>query len=122
MNTQVDSNGITLNTYEPSPQKRWRVDCNGPVKCDAEDCGFTTAHNVASHHLYKYLNTKCPRCGANLLTQADYDNVIMINKVLCNPIVRALNWIGIKLAPNSKKQYRVTMKGTGEMEIKSYTE
>ena len=44
------------------------------IKCDTPSCDFVDMSvKVEDYHLW--LNRPCPKCGANLLTQADYDTL-----------------------------------------------
>lgn len=52
------------------------------IKCDAKGCNYTdefgdwgSTPEAIMATADKYLNTPCPLCGANLLTQADYNAV-----------------------------------------------
>lgn len=42
------------------------------IKCDNPDCDFADM-SVPYNEYDKWLNKPCPKCGANLLTQKDYD-------------------------------------------------
>lgn len=43
------------------------------LKCDATGCDHRESHPEPSDDL---VGRPCPKCGANLLTQADYDEVM----------------------------------------------
>lgn len=45
------------------------------LKCDAAGCDYTYVFNKVDTY-EKYLNAPCPKCGANLLTQEDYDTMM----------------------------------------------
>ncbi len=49
----------------------------GGIKCDNSKCDFVD-QSVRIQDYDKWLNKPCPKCGSNLLTQADYDNVQML--------------------------------------------
>ena len=63
-------------------KKAIEFEING-IQCDADGCGYedmfgtwgTTDVDVKAMSDI-YLNAKCPDCGANLLTQADYDTLM----------------------------------------------
>ena len=42
------------------------------IKCDAPACTYRD-NSVGFDQYAEYLNKPCPKCGANLLTQADLD-------------------------------------------------
>ena len=44
------------------------------IKCDAPTCDFRD-ENVSFESYPDWLNRPCPKCGANLLTQTDFDTV-----------------------------------------------
>lgn len=50
------------------------LDIHG-IKCDA--CDYRD-DEVKVEDYDKWLNKPCPKCGANLLTEADYNNVKML--------------------------------------------
>jgi len=43
------------------------------IKCDDAACDYRD--DTAIFEPEKYLNMPCPKCGANLFTQADYDTM-----------------------------------------------
>lgn len=46
----------------------------GGIKCDNQECDFVD--DTASIENYAdWLNKPCPKCGENLLTQADYNSI-----------------------------------------------
>ena len=49
----------------------------GGIKCDNPECDFVN-QEVKIEDYKDWLNKPCPKCGSNLLTQADYDNVQML--------------------------------------------
>ena len=53
----------------------------GGIKCDNSKCDFVD-QSVRIQDYDKWLNKPCPKCGSNLLTQADYDNVQMLLKLV----------------------------------------
>lgn len=44
------------------------------IKCDTEGCEYKVSFG-AKEEYDAYLNQPCPVCGANLLTQSDYDTM-----------------------------------------------
>ena len=49
----------------------------GGIKCDNPDCGWRD-DTVTYDDYERWLNAPCPKCGENLLTKEDYDNIIGI--------------------------------------------
>lgn len=45
----------------------------GGLKCDAEGCDWRN-NEISFEDLEHWINAPCPKCGANLLTQEDYQN------------------------------------------------
>jgi hypothetical protein len=85
------------------------------IKCDAEGCNFRD-DSVKMEDYKLWLNKPCPLCGANLLTQADYDTVITLNSFtkLCNaPVVRQV----LRTIGGSKKNFKVKLDGTGNVKL-----
>jgi phage FluMu protein Com len=75
------------------------------IKCDHCDWRNLTVERAD----YKdWLNRPCPKCGANLLTQADYDAVCDLEKIAANPLIKL-----IALFARDKRKTRVNMNGTG---------
>jgi RNA polymerase subunit RPABC4/transcription elongation factor Spt4 len=97
------------------PKKWWIF--NGPtiMRCDKPGCGYIV-ENVPVEEVVTYLDKTCPKCGSPLLTEADWKMMLLLNKVVGNPIIRALNWIGAKLGKKPRR-YRVKMNGTGNATI-----
>ena len=91
----------------------------GGIKCDNPECDFVN-QEVKIEDYKDWLNKPCPKCGSNLLTQADYDNVQML-----------LNLVDIinenkdifpdteDMQNNSDEMSTVTfnMNGTGSMDV-----
>ena len=50
------------------------------IKCDNEDCDYHD-DSVDRDNYPAYVNKPCPECGANLLTQEDYDTVVLLEKL-----------------------------------------
>ena len=80
------------------------------IKCDAPSCDYRDDDAVFDAD--KYLNSPCPKCGASLLTQEDYDAIKL--------------WQGVALIvntlykPPANAEYAkvsVKMDGTGKMLI-----
>lgn len=86
------------------------------IKCDAPGCGFRD-DTVEAAHFEQWLNKPCPKCGANLLTQADYDLVKLILKVekFCNrPFIGI---IGRILLFGRGRRFKGDMNGSGKIKF-----
>ena len=66
--------------------------------------------------LKKYLNKPCPKCGGNLLAEADYCGLTVFLKAACHPVTRFINWVLIRLGLQ-KKNFRISHDGTGTITI-----
>ena len=56
------------------------------VVCDNPDCDFTIPYGFGMDGmLVNYINTPCPKCGENLLTEQDY--------LLHEKLMKVINWI-----------------------------
>lgn len=80
------------------------------IKCDA--CDFMDK-NIEVEDYKNWLNKPCPKCGANLLTQADFDNVQFL--------IKTTNLIN-EIYPKPKKDEKmftmsVNMDGSGKMDF-----
>lgn len=84
----------------------------GGIKCDNPECDYMD-QSVELKDYPKWLNKPCPKCGSNLLTQADYDNV--------QAIVELIEVINKSLGPaEDDEPYEeavLRMNGTGNIEI-----
>lgn len=47
----------------------------GGLKCDNSSCNWEDP-TIKNEELASYVNTPCPKCGENVLTQEDYQNVL----------------------------------------------
>lgn len=86
------------------------------IKCDASGCDFRD-ETVQVAHYEQWLNKPCPKCGANLLTQADYDSVKLILKIekFCSrPIIGI---IGNILFFGRGRKFKCNMNGTGKIKF-----
>jgi len=84
------------------------------IKCDNPKCDYAE-ENVKPEDYKEWLNKPCPKCGSNLLTQADYDNVQMLLN-----IVDKFNSISDSYAvpiTDTHSILTVSMNGTGNMEF-----
>jgi len=83
--------------------------CSG-LKCDAKECDYIDM-SIKFEDYPKYINAPCPKCGAPLLTQADYDTVSALHNLFSNPIMNALEkMIGDKKGTSLK----ISLDGSGK--------
>ena len=84
----------------------------GGIKCDNPECDYID-QSVELKDYPNWLNKPCPKCGSNLLTQADYDNV--------KAIIELTGIINQSLGPVEDDEpvgiATVRMNGTGKVEI-----
>jgi predicted RNA-binding Zn-ribbon protein involved in translation (DUF1610 family) len=59
----------------------------GGLKCDNPNCDYNDM-SIPTSDYKKYVNYPCPKCGANLLTKADYRSFKIING-----LVRVINFV-----------------------------
>ena len=84
----------------------------GGIKCDNPSCDYMD-HSVELKDYSNWLNKPCPKCGSNLLTQADYDNVKAIVE-----LAEIMNKSIGPVADNATTSTAtVRMNGTGKVEI-----
>jgi len=74
-------------------------------KCDYKDMSI----NVDNYH--DYIDAPCPECGANLLTQADYDFVQVLMS-LTDRINEVCEDMGIE-DDGTLEQFSVSLNGSG---------
>lgn len=89
------------------------------IKCDNKICDYHD-DSILMKDYSQFLNKPCPKCGANLLTQADYDLVLKIEKISNMKIIKFFNYIGSffdKLLKLKPKSYSGKMNGSGKMKI-----
>lgn len=60
----------------------------GEIKCDAPGCDYVTVVDVSEAALREFVDSKCPKCGAVLFTDCDFQmfkvalaTVAMINEL-----------------------------------------
>ena len=101
----------------PKPSK-WFIKANGEFKCDAENCDWHSENaKIPLWHYYMWRNLPCPKCGANIFTDIDWYNMLALNRLARNPILRFLNCILKSRTKDDDKLY-VEMNGTGMMDFK----
>ena len=84
------------------------------IKCDNPNCDFRDM-SVRFEDYPKWLNRPCPKCGQNLLTEADLRTTkrAMHMAKIINFILR-----NKKLNPDNRVAGEIEMNGTGKMKIK----
>lgn len=79
------------------------------LKCDTKDCDFRD-DTVKLEDYGRWLNKPCPKCGGNLLTEAD----LMLTRTLC-AAADLVNAAGIKTCGNEPRvKVRMHMDGSGK--------
>lgn len=87
------------------------------IKCDNESCDYRD-DNVPVEDYCNWLNKACPKCGENLLTQADFNNV----KMLMN-MAKVFGDMFGDVEPDADQEYvKIEMNGTGGMNITTLKE
>jgi hypothetical protein len=78
------------------------------LKCDVEGCGYTD-DDAKFEDYPKYLNKPCPKCGANLLTEADLKATQALTSM-----ADWVNALGIEASAGSEyMNVEVNMDGSG---------
>jgi hypothetical protein len=82
----------------------------GGLKCDAVGCDYYD-HDARYEDYEKYVNNPCPKCGANLLTEADLKT--------CQIMMAAAGLVNAAVNPNpTDPVVRVSMHMDGSGEVK----
>ena len=82
------------------------------IKCDNPKCDYID-QSVELKDYPNWLNKPCPKCGSNLLTQADYDNV----KVIIELVGIVNQSLGLVEDGEPVSIATVRMNGTGKIEF-----
>ena len=85
------------------------------LRCDAPDCDYSDM-DIDVEEYSKYIDAPCPDCGANLLTQADYDLVQSIMEITD---VINVAFDGVDLEEGEIETLTVSMDGSGIPTIKT---
>lgn len=86
------------------------------LKCDK--CQDYMDMSVSFKNYQEYINKPCPKCGAPLLTEADYKvckRIIRFVKVCNFPGIRHLLYL---LCGSKRRRYKFEMNGTGTKPVK----
>lgn len=84
------------------------------LKCDAPDCEYSDM-SISVETYKDYIDAPCPNCGANLLTQADFDMVQMLMGIT-DSINTAFE--DVDLPEGELETFTISMDGTGIPHIK----
>lgn len=70
------------------------------IVCDDLLCDYTVPYSEQEDQkLEEYINTPCPSCGANLLTEEDYKLAVKLDKII-DRINKWFGWITIFMRKN----------------------
>ena len=84
------------------------------LKCDASDCNYSDM-DIDVENYINYVNSPCPDCGENLLTEADYELVKSIMEI--TDMINE-DFKGIDLPEGELETLEVVMDGSGIPKIK----
>jgi hypothetical protein len=93
------------------------------IKCDNKTCDYND-DSIKKEEYLAFINKPCPKCGCNLLTQKDYDTVMLLDKITNSFPMRALEKV-MSLFGAKTKHMEINMDGSGKVameEIKDPTE
>lgn len=91
-----------------------QLDISG-IKCD--HCDYRDM-SIKYKEYDKFVNSKCPKCGENLLTEADYKTTkIMVG--ICNVINFVCYPFSIFVKNKTVEYASAEMNGSGKVEIKT---
>jgi hypothetical protein len=81
------------------------------LKCDAVGCDYRD--NTVKFSYKAYINKPCPKCGANLLTEADAEAAVKIARTvkILNVFYKIFHPIQTLTAPSRKLTMRMNGKG-----------
>lgn len=86
------------------------------IQCDNKSCNYEDM-SVKSKDYESYIDKPCPKCGSNLLTEADYKTFKVLDAIFNNFIFKAINHLFILLG-FKKVEAEIEMNGTGKFEVK----
>ena len=78
------------------------------VQCDTPGCGYTIPNPTKDpcEDTKQYINMPCPKCGANLLTQKDYDDAMKFLRGIMW-LNKWFGWLSYLSPKNKKKEMHV---------------
>ena len=79
------------------------------LKCDATGCGYSDM-TIDADNYHNYIDAPCPECGANLLTQADYEfvKVLMLITDVVNDAYK-----DVELEDEPIERFSIELDGSG---------
>jgi len=94
------------------------LNING-IKCDSPSCDYkdNSFKWNGFETMREFLNKPCPKCGANLFTQADYEAMTAILAAVKVGEVLAESGIIPQEVLDEKKLFRCDMDGTGSIKL-----
>ena len=87
------------------------------IKCDNTKCEYKDPE-VKFENYSDFVNKPCPSCGANLLTEADFETVQRMMRLKDSKLMKCVESVGDFLGLK-KKNYKVDLDGDGNINIKS---
>jgi len=112
---------------------RKSVFLKGGFKCDTEGCDYHEEEMPTDfeyldeyvEYMNSYLDKKCPKCGAPLLIQKDYEQMICLILLLHHPVFIAIeNLIGlftgkekVRIRAGADKKHNLEIKLEGELNV-----
>lgn len=89
------------------------------IKCDAVPCDYHD-DSVSSSDYANFVNKPCPKCGANLLTEKDYQAFLTLEKFANSSLIKFINKVA-GFFGSKPKTYSVEMNGSGKVAFKEKT-
>ena len=84
------------------------------IKCDNPNCDYRD-DSIKKEDYLSFVNKPCPKCGSNLLTQKDYDTVILLERILKSWPIRLIDSVvGLFKKP---MHFEAKMNGSGKIEL-----
>lgn len=83
------------------------------IKCDNTECDYRD-DKVNRENYLEYINKQCPECGSILLTQEDFDAVLLLEGAVINVNL----YMPENLLDDSETIFDIEMNGTGVMDMK----
>lgn len=109
----VDEPYFIINHFkEETMEKALEFNVSG-IKCD--HCDYKD-ESVKVEDYKDWLNKPCPKCGANLLTEADYNNVQYL--LIAGQMANEMHAAGLLPTTDTLESGQIVMDGSGRMEIR----
>lgn len=86
----------------------------GGLKCDNPTCDWEDM-SIPVEDYKSYIGVHCPKCGCNILTEADYKSFKLMLRM-----IKIINFILPRRKPSKEKDALMTMKfnGSGKIDTK----